>query len=37
MNPNQRLRRYLARVLAWSEMDIQKELTEVEEFTFFDI
>ena len=37
MNANERLRRYLARVMAWPEMDFEHELAELSEFGFFDI
>lgn len=37
MNPNERLRRYLARAMAWPEMEFENELDEVEEVVFFDV
>ena len=35
MAPNQRLRRYLARALAWPEMELADQLAELAEVTFF--
>ncbi|MBV9578732.1 MAG: aminoglycoside phosphotransferase family protein [Chloroflexi bacterium] len=37
MEPNQRLRRYLARALAWPDPDFSRQLTELQTCTFFDI
>lgn len=37
MNPNQRLRWYLARLMAFPNMDFAKELNEIEDLVFFDV
>jgi len=37
MNPNHRLRRYLARAMAYPKMDFEDELKEIEGLQFFDL
>ena len=37
MNPNERLRRYLARAMAWPKIDFEYELDAVAEMVFFEI
>ena len=37
MNPNERLRRYLARVIAWPSMEYELHLEAVGDYEFFDL
>lgn len=37
MNPNLRLRRYLARAIAYPKMEFERELKEIEDLRFFDV
>lgn len=37
MNPNVRLRRYLARAMAWPKMEFEGELEDVQDLVFFNI